>query len=432
MPREIVDLRSYIEGDKNIFVEDQIHEIIKNLSVDYAGIVSKALFDPQAAENLRRIVRDIVREKMPNNQDKAAYQIMSTLVGFGKLQQLIDDPDVSEIMVNDYNEIWVERKGKIEKTNISFDSPKELDTFAKIKLAGVKQKSLNQSSPITMVTFPGGIRVRIVIPPVSTKNAIINIRKPVTKGGIIGPKELLRSGMLTKEMLTFLACCVRGKLNILMCGATGTGKTTIARVLAKMIPPSERIIIAEVAPELSLTNPHVVSLQSVEREDNPIEIKDVFRATLQMRPDRFMIGETTGEEAFELVEAMSAAYRGGITTLHADSPEDAIRRLTIMIMRNPHAKMSEKMIQEMLYETLHILVFVRRFKTGERKIVGIVEVVPNPPGFRWIFRYKFKTIENNRLIGEHVFENKVSNRLRNLVLEHNWLNILKFSEPLET
>ncbi|BDG59764.1 CpaF family protein [Caldinitratiruptor microaerophilus] len=372
----------------------------------HAPAVARALADPGAAQEAREAISAALRmESLTSGErDALARQLASQVLGFGKLQPLVDDPTVTEVLVNGPGSVWVERAGRLERAAIDVSGP-ELLHLAQ-RLAAQAGRELTENRPLALLTLEGGIRVRIVQAPATRQGVVMAIRKPPSPGRPIGPQELVALGSLTPDMLDFFALAVRARLNILVLGETGSGKTTVIRNLLRFVSPEERLVIVEQAAELVLGDPdlHVVNLEAVERPRDPIPIYELFRAALQLRPDRFVLGELTGpHEAADLIEAMSAAFRGGITSFHGDSPEDVIRRLTLLLMRAGF-QLSEDQTRRMLHETLDLLVFCRRFRQdGSRKVVRVVEVCSLDSGepFRDLFRFRYRGLDpGGRVVGD--------------------------------
>ncbi len=328
-------------------------------------------------------------------------QIVSEILGLGPLEPLLADPTITEIMVNGAKNIYVERNGKIQRTTQVFESDEHLMRIIE-KIVAPLGRRIDESSPYVDARLSDGSRVNAVIPPISLIGPVLTIRKffkiPLTI------ERLIELGTLTVESVEFLKACVVGKLNILISGGTGTGKTTLLNVLSSFIPNDERIITVENAAELQLRQEHVVTLES--RPPNiegrgEITIRDLVINTLRMRPDRIVVGECRGPEAFDMLQAMNTGHEGSMTTVHANSPRDALARLENMVlmagMDLPH-----RAIREQIASALNVLVQLERMRDGTRKVVSISELQGMEGDvitMTEIFKFEMAGYENGRVIG---------------------------------
>ncbi|MBN1977291.1 MAG: CpaF family protein [Anaerolineae bacterium] len=300
-------------------------------------------------------------------------QIVSEILGLGPLEPLIADPTITEIMVNGSKNIYVERSGKIVRTNAIFESDEHLMRIIE-KIVAPLGRRIDESSPYVDARLPDGSRVNAVIPPISLIGPVLTIRKffkiPLTV------ERLIEFGTVTAEVMELLKACVVAKLNILISGGTGTGKTTFLNVLSGFIPNDERIITVENAAELQLRQEHVVTLEA--RPPNiegrgEITIQDLVINTLRMRPDRIVVGECRGPEAFDMLQAMNTGHEGSMTTVHANTTRDATARLENMVlmagMDLPH-----RAIREQISSALNVIVQLERMRDGTRKVVSVSEV----------------------------------------------------------
>ena len=295
--------------------------------------------------------------------------------GFGPITELLKDKNVTEIMVNAPDEIYVEIQGKIIRDqSISFiNSEHILRTIQKI--VGPLGRTVDSSCPMVDARLKDGSRVNAIIPPLSLKGPILTIRK--FKDDLNSIEDLLRNGTLTNNMALFLQACVKAKLNILVCGGTGSGKTTILNILSSFIADEERIITIEDAAELRLKQPHVISLETrVENYDSKSEItiRDLVRNSLRMRPDRIIVGEVRGAEAFDMLQAMNTGHDGSLTTLHANGCVDALNRLETMVLMNG-MEIPVNAIRDYIQNAINIVINITRLTDGRRKITEISEII---------------------------------------------------------
>ena len=308
--------------------------------------------------------------------------------GFGPINELLKDKNVTEIMVNAPDEIYVEIDGKIVRDeSISFiNSDHILRTIQKI--VGPLGRTIDSSSPMVDARLKDGSRINAIIPPLSLKGPVLTIRK--FKEDLNSIEDLLRNGTMTNDMALFLEACVESKLNILVCGGTGSGKTTILNILSSFISNNERIITIEDAAELRLKQSHVISLETrVDNYDSKSEvtIRDLVRNSLRMRPDRIIVGEVRGAEAFDMLQAMNTGHEGSLTTLHANGCLDALNRLETMVLMNG-IEIPVKAIRDYIQDAINIIVNIARLSDGRRKITEIAEITGIKDGEITI-NYKF-------------------------------------------
>lgn len=380
--------------------EEVAARIRRELSESHPEVLARALADPAARARVREEAMQAARAAGAGSEtmERLAAEIVADVAGCGVLQPLVDDPSITEILVNGPDQVWVERSGRLERADVCFEGLEDALHLAK-RLGAAAGREFSEAEPLVLVTLEGGVRVRAVRAPATRQGIAISIRKPARPENPIGPRELVALGSLTEDMLAFLEAAVRARFNVFILGETGSGKTTVIRVLMHMVPPEERLVVVEAASELVTWDKdrHLVNLEAVERPRNPVPIRELFRAALQMRPDRFILGEATGTEAADVIEAMSAAFRGGITSFHADTPEDMDRRLTLLLLQAGY-RLREETIREWIHGTLDLLVRCRRLPDGRRVVEAITEV--RPDGFGDLWRYETR-LGSDGPAGEH-------------------------------
>ena len=333
--------------------------------------------------------------------------------GYGPITEVLEDPNVTEIMVNSPSDIYVEMEGNLVKDeSISFiNNDHILRTID--RLISSVGKTLDQTNPMVDAHLPDGSRLNAIIPPLSVKGPVLTIRK--FKREIDEIEDLIANGTLTPYMARFLNASVKAKLNILVCGGTGSGKTTLLNVLSGFIGNKERIITIEDAAELKLNQEHVISLET--RDDNYqagnlITIRDLVRNSLRMRPDRIIVGEVRGEEAFDMLQAMNTGHEGSLTTLHANSVEDSLYRLESMVIMND-VNLPVRAIREYIESAIDLVVEVKRLSDGRRKVTNISEVIgfkEDEIKLKTIFEFKEEGIdENGNVLGNFVLYNFIPN-----------------------
>jgi pilus assembly protein CpaF len=300
-------------------------------------------------------------------------QIGDSVLGLGPLEPFVRDPEVTEIMVNGWDTIYVERAGKLYWTGTKFHDEQQLRRTID-KIVGKVGRRVDEASPYVDARLPDGSRVNAVIPPLSIDGPALTIRKFAADP--YGADDLIEFGTMTSPVAKFLEACVRGRINILVAGGTGAGKTTTLNVVSSFIPDDERILTIEDAAELKLQQPHVVRLES--RPPNiegkgQVSIRDLVRNSLRMRPDRIVVGEVRGGEALDMLQAMNTGHDGSISTIHCNSPRDALSRLeTITMMAG--MELSNKAIREQIASALQLIVYQQRLKDGTRRFTHVTEV----------------------------------------------------------
>ncbi|WP_373231877.1 CpaF family protein [Cohnella sp.] len=308
------------------------------------------------------------------DRKKVVDELIHDLTGFGPINPLLLDPDISEVMVNGPNQVYVERNGKIELSYVQFRDDEHVMHIIE-KIVSPIGRRVDESSPMVDARLPDGSRVNVIIPPLSLTGPTITIRKFSKEPFTID--NLVQFGTLTRDMAIFLEACVKARLNIFVSGGTGSGKTTTLNVLSSFIPSDERIVTIEDAAELQLGQEHVVSLES--RPPNiegkgAITIRDLVRNSLRMRPERIVIGEVRGGEALDMLQAMNTGHDGSLATGHSNSPRDMISRLETMVLMGG-IELPVKAIREQISGAVDVIIQQSRLKDGSRKITNITEVL---------------------------------------------------------
>ena len=304
---------------------------------------------------------------------RLAKELLNEVIGLGPLEDLLADPSISEIMVNRFDEIYVERKGKLTKVDIAFSTDQAVLGAIERIVAPIGRR-IDESSPMVDARLKDGSRVNAVIPPLALKGCNITIRK-FSKSKLVDT-DMINYGSVTKDMMKFLEIAVEQAANIVISGGTGSGKTTLLNVMSNYIPEDERIVTVEDAAELQLAKPHLISLES--RPPNSegkgaITIRDLVKNCLRMRPDRIVVGECRGGEALDMLQAMNTGHDGSMTTAHANTPRDCIARLEVMTLMSG-LELPLRAIREQIASAVHMIVQQSRFPDGSRKITHITEV----------------------------------------------------------
>jgi pilus assembly protein CpaF len=299
--------------------------------------------------------------------------VVAEVLAYGPIEPLLRDPSISEVMVNGPDQVWVERNGRLSKTDVRFEDDEHVRRIIDRIIAPLGRRC-DEASPMVDARLPDGSRVNAIIPPLSLIGPVITIRK--FSRDLLTMDHLVRLGSLTTEVGNFLAACVAGRLNIIVSGGTGSGKTTLLNILSGYVPSSERIVTIEDAAELQLRQEHVITLEkrppSVEGRGE-VTIRDLVINALRMRPDRLIVGEVRGPEALDMLQAMNTGHDGSMTTLHSNSPRDTLARLeTTVLMAGfdlPH-----RAIREQIASAVDLIVHQERMADGTRKVVRVTEV----------------------------------------------------------
>ena len=419
---------------KKKFVEEFDIEIeqptLKYVS-DYETFTNKALLD-----DLRnKIIQNLIDNNFKNNGTMDEYvkkEIDKTIAGYdlsnversyiynlidneingyGPISELLEDKSITEIMVNGINEIYIEIDGKVMKDDsVSFINEDHIIRTVQ-RMIQPLGRTIDTSNPMVDARLTDGSRLNAVIPPLSLNGPILTIRK--FKDELANIDDFLRSGALTPYMARFLEACVQAKLNIIISGGTGSGKTTLLNVLSSFINQDERIITIEDAAELKLKQEHVISLETrlVNYEgQGEVSIRDLVINSLRMRPDRIIVGEVRGKEAFDMLQAMNTGHSGSLTTMHANSPVDALNRLETMILM-AGMEIPIKALREYIENAIDIVVHIERLNDGRRKITSICEIVgfdEDTIKLKEIFEFKKKGIlDNQEVDGEFIRHNYI-------------------------
>ena len=328
-------------------------------------------------------------------------QIVAEILGLGPLQPLLEDDTITEVMVNGAKNIYVERRGKIQRVPLTFESNEHVMRIIERIVAPLGRR-IDESSPYVDARLPDGSRVNAIIPPVSLIGPVLTIRKfsktPFTVD------QLIQFGSLTAESLQFLDACVKARINVVISGGTGSGKTTLLNALSSFIPSDERIVTIENAAELQLRQEHVITLES--RPPNiegkgEITIRDLVVNALRMRPDRIIVGEIRDEAALDMLQAMNTGHDGSMTTLHSNSPRDTLARLETMTMM-AGMDIPMRAIREQVSSAIDLVVHQERMRDGTRKVVNITEVTGMEGDIITmtdVFIYEQLGYENNKVIG---------------------------------
>jgi pilus assembly protein CpaF len=355
-------------------IKKQLHqEIIESLDFEQVGRTPRR----ELSARLRKTLEDTVETRsLPLNRlerERLVEEILDEILGLGPLETLLRDPEISDILINGAETVYVEKKGKLQKVDLRFNSNEHLLQIIDRIVSAVGRR-IDETNPMVDARLQDGSRFNAIIPPLALDGPVVSIRRFGTIP--ISADDLVAFGSCPGPMMEVIRGCVRSKLNILISGGTGSGKTTLLNVMSSFIPAGERIITIEDAAELQLQQPHVVRLET--RPPNlegrgEVTARDLVKNALRMRPDRIILGEIRGAEAIDMLQAMNTGHEGSLATVHSNSTRDALSRLETMIgMGMPN--LSDKNIREMMARALDLVVQLDRLSDGTRRILAITEI----------------------------------------------------------
>ena len=357
-------------------IKEKIHrDLLNRLNLDRLTQMSRRDAEPE----IRALIHEMLDRETQSTpltlleRDALVEDVLNELFGLGPLEALLKDPSISDILVNRSQQVYVEREGRLEQTDVVFRDDRHLLQIIERIVSAVGRR-IDESSPMVDARLQDGSRVNVVIPPLALDGPVMSIRRFRTDR--LGADDLVARQTLTQPMLDFLKAVVSSRLNVLVSGGTGAGKTTMLNVLSSFISPRERLVTIEDAAELTLRQPHVVRLET--RPPN-IEGKGAVRQrhlvinALRMRPDRIIVGEVRGDEALDMLQAMNTGHDGSLTTIHANSPRDALYRLDTMVAM-ANLNVPDKAIRQQVASAVNVIIQVNRLSDGTRKVTSISEI----------------------------------------------------------
>lgn len=363
-------------------VNDPYAELKTRIHHSCIAKLGPELFSTETTEDLhdrvvRTVTEQLILDRTPltrEERQQIVQEIADDILGYGPLEPLLKDDSITEVMVNAADRIYVERHGKIEPADTSFVDNAHLIRIID-KIVSQVGRRIDESSPMVDARLPDGSRVNAIIPPLALSGPTLTIRKfsrdPYTIEDLIG------FGTVTPKASQFLAACVKGKLNVLISGGTGTGKTTTLNAMSAFVPDDERIVTIEDAAELQLQQEHVITLEArppnIEGQGE-VRIRELVRNALRMRPDRIIVGEVRGPETLDMLQAMNTGHEGSLTTIHANSPRDALSRLETLVM-TAGVELPHRAIREQIASAFDVLVQISRLVDGSRRITHVTEVL---------------------------------------------------------
>jgi len=359
--------------------------------------------DPQEKERLRAWLREVLATEVARRgeaieaQEELVDEVLAEVTGFGPLEPLLAMPGVSDILVNGPDEVYIERQGMLEPTDVRFRNEAQLRAVIQ-QVASWVGRRVDEKSPMVDARLPDGSRVNAVLPPAAVDAPMLSIRRFDATG--MNRAELVRRSTMPDEMMQLLEGCIKAKMNILISGGTGSGKTTLLNVLSAFIPANERVITIEDAAELHLQQKHVIRLETRPPDvdgEGEIVARDLVRNALRMRPDRIIVGETRGPEALDMLQAMNTGHQGSLSTLHANSSRHALARMQSLVsMAAP--TLTPRAAREMISEALQLVVQIARMPDGSRRLVAITEITGmegDVISTQDVFRFRQTTIDQS-------------------------------------
>jgi len=356
-------------------LKSKVHrKLLQSLDSETLRLISK---ERLRGEIGRAVEKLLLQENIPMTlpeRDRVIEEILDEVFGYGPLEPLMKDPSISDILVNSYNKVYIERRGLLQRTSIQFKDDKHLLHIIE-KMVSAVGRRIDEANPIVAARLADGSRVTAAIPPVTLGGPALSIRR--FGGRVLTNEELQANSSVTPQMLQLLAACVRARLNIVISGGSGSGKTTLLNALSRFIPESERIVTIEDIAELMLQQRHVVRLETRDASiegHGAVTPRDLMINALRMRPDRIIVGESRGAEALDMLQAMNTGHDGSMTTIHANSPLDCFHRIETMVLM-ANMGLTEPIIRQQAASAIQVVIQMTRFRDGARKVASIAEVV---------------------------------------------------------
>jgi pilus assembly protein CpaF len=387
---------------------DPFSELKNRVHLAVIGDLGPQLFNVSMEPNaLRERVTNDIRTHLAREQgisrddrERVAAEIADDILGHGPLERLLADESVTEIMVNGPYDVWVERQGRLYETTVRFNDDSHLRRIINKIVAQVGRR-IDESSPLVDARLPDGSRVNAVIPPLSLSGPLVTIRKFSKKR--LDMSDLIRLGTLSTETVEFLQRCILAELNVLISGGTGSGKTTLLNALSTAIPDADRIVTIEDAAELRLNQRHVLRLEARPKNiegEGEIPIRELVRNSLRMRPDRIIVGEVRGPEALDMLQAMNTGHDGSLSTVHANTPRDALSRVETMVLMAGY-DLPVRAIRQQVASALDLIVHLERLEDGSRRVTAITEVgrmESEVITLQDVFEFKVEEVTSDRVV----------------------------------
>lgn len=385
-------------------LKQEIHiDLMSRMNLHMLESMENSALRQQIAELVRKVITEKNLVLNQAERDLLTMQVQDEILGLGPLEPLLADDSVSDILVNRFNQVFVERRGKLYETDAMFQNDEHLMRIIN-KIASSVGRRIDESSPMVDARLADGSRVNAIIPPLAIDGPVLSIRKFARDP--FKSKDLLHFKSLSPAMMQFISAAVQARVNILISGGTGSGKTTLLNVVSGFIPHNERILTIEDSAELQLQQVHVIRLET--RPPNiegkgEIKQRELVRNALRMRPDRIVVGEVRGEEALDMLQAMNTGHDGSLTTIHANSPRDALTRLEHMVGMSGVA-IPTKVIRQQMAAALHLVISIERLSDGRRVVTSIQEITgmeESVINMQEIFTFERESVDNNGQVIGH-------------------------------
>jgi pilus assembly protein CpaF len=386
---------------------DPFSEIKNRIHLELVSELGPRLFDVADSDAVRTTVEVEIRDRLRqestlarDDRERLAAEIADDIFGYGPIERLLNDPSISEVMVNGCEDIWIERDGRLSQTALRFSDESQLRRII-TKMVGQVGRRIDESSPMVDARLPDGSRVNAIVPPLSLSGPLLTIRRFAKERFDL--EELVRVGTISRDGADFLCRSIEADLNMLVSGGTGSGKTTMLNALSAFVPDHDRIVTIEDAAELQLKQRHVVRLESRPKNiegEGEVTIRDLVRNALRMRPDRIIVGEVRGAEALDMLQAMNTGHEGSLSTVHANSPRDALNRLETMVLMAGY-DLPVRAIRQHVASALDLIVQLDRLDDGSRRVTQIVEVQRMEGDMitlQSLFEFKLERVEADRTV----------------------------------